>query len=217
MERSFIVLTYHDISLHETATSVSPETFETTITYLKKQGFQFLTLRDAVFFCKEKRLFPVKTIVLTFDDTYKSHASLVYPILEQEHVPATFFIWTNEVSQPGRLTWEDIKMLNDAHMEIGAHTLTHPDLRNLAEKDMAFEIDQSKRVLEEKLGMVVSSFAYPYNSLPQEAVLEVKKSGYTQARTSITGKNYCKDDMFTLKSFIVNGSLDRTLEFIEKK
>ncbi len=47
-------------------------------------------------------------------------------------------------------------------IEIGAHTLTHPQLSTLNDDDQRDEIQRSRVVLEETTGVRVVSFAYPY-------------------------------------------------------
>lgn len=60
------------------------------------------------------------------------------------------------------LTWEELHSLASQGIEIGAHTCSHPWLAAFPPEQQEREIVGSKRVLEDKLGLSVRSFAYPY-------------------------------------------------------
>ncbi|HEU4345175.1 MAG TPA: polysaccharide deacetylase family protein [Candidatus Binatia bacterium] len=49
-------------------------------------------------------------------------------------------------------------------IDVGAHTVTHPVLATLSEREQRIEIEESKRMLENMLGSQVSHFAYPFGS-----------------------------------------------------
>jgi peptidoglycan/xylan/chitin deacetylase (PgdA/CDA1 family) len=68
------------------------------------------------------------------------------------------------------LTWDDIREL-DAHplVTIGAHTVSHPALRNVSPDRLAAEIGDGRRILEDRLGHPVPWFAYPFGGV-REAV-----------------------------------------------
>jgi peptidoglycan/xylan/chitin deacetylase (PgdA/CDA1 family) len=58
-------------------------------------------------------------------------------------------------------------------MTIGAHTHTHPDLRDLSEERVRYEIETSDAIIEEKTGVRPRHFAYPkgYWSATAEPVI----------------------------------------------
>ena len=70
-------------------------------------------------------------VVLTFDDGFSSDFELVYPILKEMRMSATFFIVPNFVGKDGYMSWENIKQLSDDGMEIASHSLTHKYLNTL--------------------------------------------------------------------------------------
>ncbi|MDX6504082.1 MAG: hypothetical protein QOE29_1207 [Gaiellaceae bacterium] len=59
---------------------------------------------------------------------------------------------------------ELLELAGAAGIEIGAHTVTHPRLADLSPEDQRYEIEESKRRLEEILRHPVTSFAYPHGS-----------------------------------------------------
>ena len=75
-------------------------------------------------------------------------------------------------------------------IEIGAHTLTHPQLSALDDKDQQTEIHQSRVMLEETTGARVVSFAYPYggrSDYTAATVRLVRDAGFSGACTSFPG------------------------------
>lgn len=64
---------------------------------------------------------------------------------------------------PDRLMMSEdqLNLLVQAGMEIGAHTVSHPILAKQSDKDAQFEISESGNVLRQLLGISVRSFAYP--------------------------------------------------------
>jgi len=68
--------------------------------------------------------------------------------------------------------------------EIGAHSLTHPDLRRLSDADLARELSDGQGALADVLGRPVEMFCYPkgrYNARVRGAVIDC---GFIGARTT---------------------------------
>lgn len=59
------------------------------------------------------------------------------------------------------MTWSELRRLKEAGHSIGAHTITHPVLARCTREQQRHEITESKRRIEEMLGMAVSAFSYP--------------------------------------------------------
>lgn len=100
---------------------------------------------------------------------------------------------------------EQVRILADAGMEIGAHTLTHPILSRISSDHAWREISDSKRVLEEILGRGVNLFAYP-NGVPEEDFSEkhiqmVRNAGFSAAVTTSPGTADKDIDRFQLPRY----------------
>ena len=67
-------------------------------------------------------------------------------LLSRYNVKGTFYV--SKSYRPKRLSDQDIEIIAKTH-EIGAHTLTHPDLRTLSSAEQKNEISGSKKWLEE--------------------------------------------------------------------
>jgi peptidoglycan-N-acetylglucosamine deacetylase len=70
-------------------------------------------------------------------------------------------------------------------MEIGSHSMTHPDLRKLTETELAWELGESKRRLEDHCGEEISSFCYPCGYHDRRTARAVEGAGYSLGRTTL--------------------------------
>jgi len=61
-----------------------------------------------------------------------------------------------------RLTWDQLGRLHEAGMEIGSHTVTHPDLTRLDEAGIAAEFEGSRAAIADRVGAPAASLAYPF-------------------------------------------------------
>jgi peptidoglycan/xylan/chitin deacetylase (PgdA/CDA1 family) len=164
--------------------SVTPDEFNNQMAWLHEQGYIGVRMDGITRCMRGEAPCPSKAIALTFDDGYADAYTDALPVLKRYGLVATFYIITSTIGQPGYLTWEQVAALRDAGMEIGAHTVSHPDLTSLDWETAGFEIGQSKVELEQRLGVNVTSFCYPtglYNAAIEE---QVRASGYLNATTT---------------------------------
>jgi|SRR5918999_1224440 peptidoglycan/xylan/chitin deacetylase (PgdA/CDA1 family) len=126
-----------------------------------------------------------KVVILTFDDGYKSQYSNAKPILDIYGFKASFYIVCNYVgSGDNRMTWEEIKSLQQEGHDIASHTMNHDDLSTLPPEKVEYEVSQSKQCLLDQ-GIKPKSFAYPFNGGSDDpAVISAVASHYELARTA---------------------------------
>ncbi|MGI9522283.1 MAG: polysaccharide deacetylase family protein [Hyphomicrobiaceae bacterium] len=61
-----------------------------------------------------------------------------------------------------RLTWDELKVMTEQGFMVGAHTVRHPNVNRISEERARKEIATSRAIIEQRLGISVDSFAYPY-------------------------------------------------------
>lgn len=140
-----------------------------------------------------------KTIVTTsWDDGHILDIKLA-KLLNKYHIRATFYVSleNKEIKKNDLLSPTDILMLAE-NFEIGAHTMTHPDLTKIPIKQAEQEINQSKKYLERILNKNVSAFCYPYGEYNQIIKNLVKNSGFILARTTKRYEHAVGNDSFSL-------------------
>jgi peptidoglycan/xylan/chitin deacetylase (PgdA/CDA1 family) len=89
------------------------------------------------------------------------------------------------------LEWEQVRLMQGAGIEFGAHSLTHPALSGLGPAAARDEIAGSIRRVREMLGVGAVTFAYPFGGHADvsEAVVRIcKESGATAAVMLVDGE-----------------------------
>ncbi len=71
-----------------------------------------------------------------------------------------------------------IEIAKSKYITIGSHTVTHPILNMCNDEESSFEINESKRRLENILETKVESFAYPNGDFSLREIKFLKKAGY---------------------------------------
>lgn len=103
------------------------------------------------------------------------------------------------------LSWEEInEMLSSGLMTIASHTVNHPILTKIPFEIAKKEINESKREIEEKLGISVKYFSYPngqLNDFNEEIIQFVKAIGYLAAFTTINKVNNTAEEIFKIGRF----------------
>jgi len=124
---------------------------------------------------------------LTFDDGAASDYTTVFPVLRELGLRATFFIVPTLVDTPGCVTWAQLREMVAAGMEIGSHSLTHPFMNALSPGGLHHEFGESKRILEERLGIAVHTASLPRGWEPPHLRPVLTELGYRAFCTSRLG------------------------------
>lgn len=178
-DRAIPILMYHSIADDVDAdvhpyfrTVTTPATFARQVTYLQQNGYNAITLSEAVNLLQNELTIPSKSVVLTFDDGFRDFLTNAYPILEREHFRATVFVSSDYIGKPflnGRdcLNAREIRMLNEQGIEFGSHSVSHRKLVELTLPQLTHEVTASKHAIEDITGRDVGLFSYPYR-FPEE-------------------------------------------------
>ena len=204
------ILTFHDIADDSAVIAFSSQIFRQGMTQLHESGYRTLGLIDAANCLRKNEAFPARSIVITFDDGYCSVYEEAFPVLQQYGMSATVFLTVgkrNTVNLEGNLpslegrsmlSWRSIREMQSYGIVFGAHTMTHPDLTHLPMDHVKQEILASKEIIENALGIPVSTFAYPYGRY-NDRVREVVKQYFTCACSDRLGLTKMGSDLYTLE------------------
>lgn len=94
---------------------------------------------------------------------------------------------------------EQVQQAMEHGINIGAHTVNHPQLTHESPDTALQEIKRSKRVLEGLTARPVVHFAYPNGDHNDRVVQLVKEAGYATAVTTLPGWNLPGEDAYRLK------------------
>ena len=196
---------------------VSAENFEKQMKYLS-ENFKCVKMSDFGEHLEKKQPYDRNVVVITFDGADKTIYKYAYPVLKKYELPATLFLHINSVKlDRTAMSWETIKEIeSEGLMEVESHSMTHPHLnrKNKSETDEAYierirwELVESKRIIEEKLGKKVYYFAYPYGGYNSTVMELLKESGYKAAVTVQWDKNTVESNSYSLKRRGVFGNVN---------
>ncbi len=128
---------------------------------------------------------PEKLVVLTFDDSVRSHFTVVRPILQKYDFGATFFVTEGfdfPTNKKDYMTWEQIAQLHKEGFEIGNHTRDH---MGVTAKDLPKLNEQLEGIAtrcEENGIPRPTSFAFPGNAIDEGGLPILREHGILFAR-----------------------------------
>ncbi|QWE19976.1 poly-beta-1,6-N-acetyl-D-glucosamine N-deacetylase PgaB [Polynucleobacter sp. AP-Kolm-20A-A1] len=115
-QSNFKVLSFHDIVQQKTVASepddVTADNLVNYFSWLKANGYNVISLQDVINAKNNGKKLPENSIVLTFDDGYKSFYTYVMPLLKAFQYPATLAIvgsWL-DVPDNGTVLYADKKV-----------------------------------------------------------------------------------------------------------
>ena len=205
---------YHWSSGEQTYVT-SKDMFERELSLIEEKGFKSLSLNELASWRSESD--SGKRIMLTFDDGHISHFKYVALALQKKRLKGIFFVPPGLIGKTGQMRFTEIQELHKQGFDIGAHGLNHVPLPDLSELNLYYELNTSKKMLEDKLSAAVVSFSVPrgfYSSRVREMAIKV---GYQFVFTSDFDLNRRDEDVFALKRLVVksNTSLESFTDLIE--
>lgn len=187
------IFMYHAVTegAEDPGLCVSVERFESQMAYLKRRGLQGVSMQEL----RSPKAGARNLVGLTFDDAYRNFLDNALPVLESFGFSATVFAvagrlgeqnsWIDDDTDPpprmDLLGPEGLRELVERGVEVGSHTMTHPRLGETDSGALDEEVNDSRGVLREILGIPVEGFCYPYGSLNEASVQAVRKAGYAYA------------------------------------
>jgi peptidoglycan/xylan/chitin deacetylase (PgdA/CDA1 family) len=221
------ILYYHSISDDPIRSTVSPGTFERQIEYLCQAGYRIVSLADAGRRLASGVPVPDRALVITFDDGFRDNYERALPVLTRFGVTATVFltvayIGTDQLPTltrtdfvPRPLDWGQVKEMRARGIDFGSHTLTHPMLSALPLDQVRRELGDSKRRIEDELGVPAPFFCYPRGDFTRAVTTIAREAGYLGACTTRPGVNDARTDLFALRRTYI-GRRDTGQEFARK-
>jgi peptidoglycan/xylan/chitin deacetylase (PgdA/CDA1 family) len=164
-----------------------PSAFAAEMRRLAAAGYHAVTLARVEDAWRGRRSLPRRPLVVSFDDGYRSDADIALPVLRRLGWPGVLFLELGRLDRPDGLTRAQVRTLMAAGWELGAHTITHPDLTTLRPPPLRREVAGSRRILRRDFHVAVVDFAYPLGRYDRAVVREVRSAGFRGAVTERLG------------------------------
>jgi len=179
--------------------------FDRQISELKNAGFHFvppgLPTRSGM----------NRQISITFDDGFVSNWKSAMPLMNEHGCHAMNFLvadrlghtsdWEAAEGGEARPLMDDVQIrewLSEGNW-IGAHTSTHPRLSQIPLSQAKEEIVGSKKKLEDRFGLPIEHFAYPFGDYNDSVRDVVREAGFKTASTMHRGVNTPDTSTWELK------------------
>lgn len=225
------ILLYHQIATPPARKTpfrsmlVSRESFRRQMGWLKRLGYQGLSLRECMPYISGQKT--GKVVAITFDDGFTNVYQNAMPVLDEFGFTATNFFVSNQIG--GSNEWDQplgvlpascmdidqVKQWLSAGHEVGAHTMDHVHLSQLSEQQAFEQLSLCKETLQAITGDVVDSFAYPYGDHNDKVRELVRQAGYTAAGGTERRRATSQDDLMNLPRLTIRRD-DTWLHFIAK-
>lgn len=210
------VLLYHHLVKEEEMTDpqwnndsvLSVEKFSEQMKYLYDNKFYTASLYDLEQYINGKKILPERTVVITFDDGYRSNTKYAYPILKKYGFRASIFLITSLIGEKEKViehaSWSDLKKTRDV---FSFHSHSHNLHKMLRDGKSLFQTSDSTEIMNDLLitkGMLSSSyFAYPYGHTGRAARRALTDAGFRMAFTTVAAYAKKKCDLLEVPRFTI--------------
>jgi len=215
-QRFIPILTYHQIAPAPPKGSafrslcVSPERFKSQMHWIKRCGYQALSMRELMPYIRGEKV--GRVVGVTFDDGYQNNLTHALPVLSDLGFTSTVYavsampsgsnVWDAHLGiTPSKLMSEDeLRLWHQSAQEVGSHTANHVHLPLCTPEEAQYEIRQSKSTLESVIQAPVEQFCYPYGEFNAEIASWVQAAGYAAATTTLRSRVdvHLQSDCFSL-------------------
>jgi len=203
------ILVYHHIVLGDPQNlySVSVDIFRKQMEALHDFGYTAIPISLLVQAITQGAELPPRPVVITFDDGNRDIYENAFPILQEMGFVATMYLIDSYLdSGGGSLSIEQAQDLLAAGWEFGSHSMTHSDLTGNHDI-LWYEIKNSRKVLEERIGAPVQTFAYPFGAM-DAASLDWARNSYTAAVGLGVSSQHWISTLFYLSRFDMRSTVD---------
>jgi len=181
-----LVLYYNDVAESadedayyqwESESYVRKAEFEQQVRVLYELGYTSIGLSDMVKVLYEGGELPPRPVMFTFDSTKLGQYRNAYPILKKYGMKGNLMLLAAQIDTKNCLTTEQNQEMMAAGWEIGSRGYWGNDIYHDPSKT-GEEIGKSKPLLEQKFGVEVQVFAYPYGLPDNEGRMASAVSSY---------------------------------------
>ncbi|MEW2163102.1 polysaccharide deacetylase family protein [Streptomyces sp. NPDC007084] len=212
------ILMYHSVARSPNAAtralSVAPEAFAEQMALLDGRGFTPVDTARLAAAWRSGGPLPDRPVLITFDDGYEGVHRYALPALAAYGFAATLFVstgWIRGTYDAGgapdtMLDWDQVRELADQRVEIGGHSHSHPQLDQITDAELRFELLRCREIIAAELGVRPVSFAYPYGYSSARVRRSVRAAGFAQSLAVGNGLARRRQGPYALQRVTVRGT-----------
>jgi peptidoglycan/xylan/chitin deacetylase (PgdA/CDA1 family) len=161
---------------------------------------------------------PEKSLVITFDDGWADNYTNMFPILKEYDLTATIFVITGSVGQKNYMRWNQLREMSEAGISIQSHTVSHKPLAQLSKAEIGYELEISKKTIEDHLGTQVNFLSLPHGVFNDKVMKMAQEAGYQAICTSEPRFSHEYKNLPVMKRINVSDQLpiDKFKKILEK-
>jgi len=190
----FKILAYHSVGQQSRDPfEVTVVSFKDQLQVIEDQGLRVVSLAQGWQALMSGQILP-GTLVLTFDDGFRSLQDFVFPLLADYTFPATVFLPFAYLGRPDSFSYASprpefeilsreeimasISRGGESGLSYGSHTLSHADLTCVTQEALLTELVESRNQLIQLVGSGFTSLAYPFGLYDERVKLATVQAGY---------------------------------------
>jgi len=204
-------------SPYERLFSVSRAAFEEQMRGLAASGYRFLHNGELLDALAGKAELPRRSVVVTFDDGWRSIHDNGYPVMRELGIPATIFLTTDPQAEvftekavvDAPLTADMVREMATGGIDFQGHGVTHGDLSRMADAQVRRELTESRATIEALTGRPVDSYSLPGTTRHTRDLVRISRElGYRGIHTPFIGAVAPGSDPMMVRRIMVEGSFD---------
>ena len=204
------IILYHriDVSPINSQYYVPPENFDRQMQLLRDWEYTTITTEMLANAIRDGASLPPRPILITFDDGNLDNYTTAFPIMQKYGLTAVVYIVGNYLGADGYMNAEQVREMADSGWEVGSHGMSHADLTKLDSQALRHEVVDSRKTLEQKIGVPVLTIAYPFG-LSNGSVLDYTYfAGYIAGMGLGPTHNQTTRNLYTLQRREIKGYYD---------
>lgn len=216
------IVMYHQIAHKERNLGkyvILDSQFEKDLQYLKKEGYQTITMSQLIDHVKHGTPLPEKPVMITFDDGQESFYAYIYPLLEKyeayavlsvvgayadtytklddHHLSYSYLNWT-QIEELSKSKWAEVQnhtynMHDNKHGRLGCQIKKNESFTDYSAA-LNNDIGKLQQELFKRTGWMPNTFTYPYGYFCKESVQILKDMGFEATLTCSEKLNYITGD-----------------------
>ncbi|HUD33505.1 MAG TPA: polysaccharide deacetylase family protein [Variovorax sp.] len=212
-KRPVPILTYHNIGEAPPEAThrglyLDLDKFRSHLRSLRRRGYRGVSMDEGFPYLRGEK--DGRVAIITFDDGYLDNLRLAMPALQEFGFGATCYLVAGHLGDHNAWDAEELRvkkpLMDEAGvrdwlaggMKVGSHTVSHPRLSRMTSAQKRGEIADSRARLEDRLGISIDHFCFPYGDHDEECIEYAAEARYDTAVTTHRGRVRAGQDMLAL-------------------